>query len=423
MHTKTIASFIIATFCWLSSFAQHSDTEEHYALLSDAAARNEHEQVVTQLDWFLQYAPGYHESVYIKGIAACKALASDMQTTDEYRSLAQKVLIAYENRIEFFGESPDLLNRRAMDAYTLLKDSAPEKAAALLLNTVEQLQAVAHPNLLTMTADLIRRSKNSASYDKQQLLDWYLLLSQVNDALCNIDASACEERTQLIAKLYPVPTLSCEELESTIGEQVASHGSDIVLAKRFVKLAMAAECYESVQLVTALEAVLASEEDYGLRRLLALIHEKNQREGDAIKNLKIAATLTDDAEKAGICYWRMGMLYFKQGDKPAARIAARQSLASNPEEKRSSKLLGDLYMSSFEECATRESEIKSRAIFVLAHQYYLQAGEAEKAQAAIEQFPTIAQLHQAGMLENPPLIKIDCWFTEEVRIKARPKGH
>ena len=324
--------------------------------------------------------------------------------------------------MHYFGESPATLNRKAIDAYTLLRDMEPARAADLLIASINQLQETSHPNLLMMASDLIRRSKATAPHSKSDLLDWYLLISDVNEKLCASDAGSCAERTQQIAQLFPVPELNCDELQSTLGSQYASGTGNTVIAKRFIKLAMAAECYESPQLVAALEDVLAVEEDYGLRRLLALIHEKNSRDDAAIQNLEIAASLTTDTEKAAICYWRMGMLYFKQGDKAAARIAARQSLSNNPDEKRSSKLLGDLYMSSFEDCATSESEIRSRAIFILAYDYYKKAGEEAQAKAAIAQFPTIAQLHQAGMLENPPLVKIDCWFEEEVRIRPRPKS-
>lgn len=57
MYTKTIASFFLLLCICHASYAQHSETEEHYALLTDAAARNDHAQVITQYDWFLDHAP------------------------------------------------------------------------------------------------------------------------------------------------------------------------------------------------------------------------------------------------------------------------------------------------------------------------------------------------------------------------------
>ena len=88
---------------------------------------------------------------------------------------------------------------------------------------------------------------------------------------------------------------------------------------------------------------------------------------------------------------------------------------------KSYKLVGDLYMTSFRECAKSESKVEDRAIFIAAYDMYRRAGDQRAMASAKEQFPSIEDIFTENYNEGETF-KVGCWVNEAVTLQRRPES-
>lgn len=117
-------------------------------------------------------------------------------------------------------------------------------------------------------------------------------------------------------------------------------------------------------------------------------------------------------EKAKL-YLKIGRIQFKNGLKPEARESARISLSLDSTYLESHRLIGDLYMSSYEECANKKSRVEDRAVFIAAYYEYQKAGYTAGMDIARAQFPNVEEIFSEGFEEDTK-ITIGCWIQTTV---------
>jgi hypothetical protein len=83
------------------------------------------------------------------------------------------------------------------------------------------------------------------------------------------------------------------------------------------------------------------------------------------------------------------------------------------------KLIGDLYMTSFDDCKGGQSKVLDRGVFIAAYDMYQKSGNGEAMSAAKAQFPSIAEIFSENY-EEGQVIKVDCWINQSVKIERRP---
>ena len=107
------------------------------------------------------------------------------------------------------------------------------------------------------------------------------------------------------------------------------------------------------------------------------------------------------------------------GRKSAARAAAKEAASLNAELTASAySLIGDLYMSSFNDCKGGESRAKDQAIFIAAYNAYQRAGDSKGMGQARSRFPSKEELFTEGQQPGSS-ISTGCWIGETVTLATR----
>ena len=110
-----------------------------------------------------------------------------------------------------------------------------------------------------------------------------------------------------------------------------------------------------------------------------------------------------------------------KGRKTTSRDFARKALASDPSNSGAYKLIGDLYMNSFDDCKQGVSKVQDRSIFIAAYNMYKRAGSSTGMVNAKAQFPSIDEIFSEGYKEGQSL-STGCWVGESVSLERRPSN-
>ena len=85
------------------------------------------------------------------------------------------------------------------------------------------------------------------------------------------------------------------------------------------------------------------------------------------------------------------------------------------------RIIGNLYLSSFEECKQGEYKTVDYSIFIAAHNAFKRAGDYENMKKSESLFPSITDIFTEEYTEGQS-IKIDCWINESVILRKRPEN-
>lgn len=109
----------------------------------------------------------------------------------------------------------------------------------------------------------------------------------------------------------------------------------------------------------------------------------------------------------------------KRGQKAAARENAVKAVSADNSKRESAyTLIGDLYMSSFDQCKGGESMVKDRAVFLAAYDAYQKAGNSSRMAKAKEGFPSAEEIFNEEK-EVGQNLTVGCWINETVTIQKR----
>ncbi len=106
------------TFKWPEDEAT---AKEKVALYTDALKGKKYLEATEPLQWLLDNAPDLNPSIYINGIKIYEAL--EKAETDEAKKseYQQTALQLYDDRIKYFNDEINVLNRKAFAAYKFYK--------------------------------------------------------------------------------------------------------------------------------------------------------------------------------------------------------------------------------------------------------------------------------------------------------------
>jgi len=401
--------------------------KEKNVLYTDAKKAKNYEAAIAPLNWLLENTPDLNPSIYINGVDIYEALAkkeSDPAKKDEY---IQTGLGLFDKRAEIYPEDEgDIVERKAIYAYQFYKKEKDQyknvfdifqkafdlKGSDLLRGSLVAYMDMTYKNFLY---------KNITEED---VINIY---SEVSEALANQKENASEAERKKIDKSLDIVDrlltatkiqISCDFIEEKLGPKL-DQGSDLNMAKKIFGLMLKGKCLESPLALKAAGIVQENEPTYGVAKFMG---QKNSQEGndaEAIKSFEEAATLTDDNSEKAEMYVSIARIQMKNGQKSSSRGSARRALSFDPSYSDAYKLIGDLYMTSYEDCKGEESQVQDRAIFIAAYEQYRKAGNSAGMSNAKAQFPSIEDIFNEGKEEGQS-VTIGCWINTTVTLERRP---
>lgn len=132
-----------------------------------------------------------------------------------------------------------------------------------------------------------------------------------------------------------------------------------------------------------------------------------------------ALTLAANNKEKGETQMELAKIYARAGKKSAARTAAREAAGLDSELASSAySLIGDLYMSAYNDCRGGESRAKDYAVFIAAYNAYQKAGDSKGMGSARARFPSKEELFTEGYQLGSAL-STGCWVGETVSLSTR----
>ena len=129
------------------------------------------------------------------------------------------------------------------------------------------------------------------------------------------------------------------------------------LAKKIFQLSITGKCTSSDIALEAAKIMLSSEPDFAIAKFIAGREQANKNYDVSLNFYDKAIEVTqDDIQKAEI-YFNKAQLYMVIGNKEKSRKNAKLSISLKSDNSNAYKLIGNLYMTSYEDCKESKSTV------------------------------------------------------------------
>ncbi|WP_416867494.1 MAG: tetratricopeptide repeat protein [Imperialibacter sp.] len=399
--------------------------EEKNALYTDFLKQDNFKAALPHLDWLLANAPDLNESLYINGAKIYEGLADNEPDAAKTVQYQEQALSMYDKRIQYFGNEGDVLNRKGYTAYKYYKDNKAKYPDLIkMFEKVYELNGVnTLDNNLLAFMDVVRRFKlTGGAITDVQVLDYYDEIMAIIDLkkATGKNLDRIEKISENIDKLLTATvTVDCEFVENNLGPKLKADPTDLKLAKKILQLQLTGKCTDSPLFMTSSKIVNEKEPTYSLTKVIAQKLAAEGKNEEAFKYYNQAVELADDNQKKAEIYYDMARINASDGQKVSARANARKALSMDPSFSDAYTLIGNLYLTSYEDCRGGESKVKDRAVYIAAYEMYKKAGNSQGMEKAKEQFPSIGEIFEEGMKEGD-VLSVGCWVQESVTLQRRP---
>lgn len=392
--------------------------EEKLVLVTDNIANEQYKEATPHLRWLLINTPALHKSIYIHGVKIYQALADKETDPSLKRIYEDSVMAIYDLRIKICDDNGDLLNRKAFDAYKFYRSEGSkfEYLYALFKETVNRNLEDTWLNNLVAYMNVARKYYNAGGIKDDEFIRIY---DQISGILDNMEDERARKVSETVDQIF-VGTIdiSCNIIEQKFFQKFKNDPANIELGKKVLSLTVALECTEEQFFLDAAKMVFEIEPTYGRADLIGDKLFVDGKLNQAKTYYDKAINLAENNENKADIYLKLYSLAQKKDDKVEARNFARKALKVQPDRTEVHSLIGNLYMSSFQECRRGENRVEDRLVFLAAYEEYLLAGDKEGMSNAREQFPSKEELHIENHAPGDKM-KCDCWIDVTVTLRTR----
>ena len=402
--------------------------KEKNALYTDQIKANNFQGALEPLNWLYDNTPDLHVSIYQNGAKLYRSLASkeiDEEKKSEYIRLG---LDLFDKRIKYFQKEAYVTDRKVNFAYKFYnKDRTKyEYLYELFTNDYELNSSKMIPGNLVAFMNVVYKFRTiKGDISDEKVLEIY---SNISDALNLQKAKVAENKQPKYDKMIDQVTklltatidLNCDLVKNVLGPKLETENEDEKLkwAKKIFQLLLSNKCTDTPLAVESAMFINEKEPDYGVSLFIAKKEVGNENLERALAYFNKALTLTQDNIKQADIYLDIAKINVKEGKKIDARSNARKALAYDPSRKDAYRLIGNLYMTSYEQCRADEFKVVDRAIFIAAYNQFVKSGDSQLIKVAAQQFPTIEDIFNENYQEGQT-VTVGCWVNETISVKRR----
>ncbi|MDN3203853.1 hypothetical protein [Algoriphagus sediminis] len=407
---------------WPADSQDEAKARELNAAYTDYMKSEQFAQATGPLNWLLTNVPELNESIYINGVTVYKGAADAEADAEKKRVFQDSVITIYEKRAELYNNEPNWIENKAYYSYDFYKGNK-EKLGDVVANfekAIELNGELSIPSLYAAYFDAVyRHNAYNKVYTPDQVLDKYDQIQALLDAkeAEGVDVSGPRGTTERV--LVAMKLIDCDFIENTMGPRLKADPTNLKLADQIFKYSIQYKCTSSDIFLTALEIKDSNEPTFGTAQVRGDLYLQRDDVESAKEAFNKAFELAEsDAQKAEVKL-KLASIYAGNGQRSDARSAAREA-AELDQEKASDawKLIGDLYMGSFNVCKGGESRAKDYSVFIAAYNAYQRAGNNQGMANARARFPSKEELFTEG-LQVGGTINTGCWIGETVTLATR----
>ena len=342
------------------------------------------------------------------------------ETNKTYKlALQDTILMLYDKRISLFGNEAEVMNRKGLVAYGYLF-KRPDMTDSLF-HIYSKIYALNGQNMYIICAYSYMNAacdkKKFGGMNNDKILEVYEHVVSVFDVNIKNERDSKKKdqlekfKVKVDEKLSQCADLSCDYVLNKWGAS-----SEPEKQKLVYNVLLANECTNRKEFLALSSKLLEAEPSASGYRQYGDVLLKNGNYKEATSNYLKAIELTTDVEyKAGL-YLKIADIYATR-DKVEARSYAQKAIGLGQYTKEAYTLIGNLYVSSYEECKS-DNPVISRSLFIAAADMYKKAGNTAKANELKANFPSKEEvfLYQKKVGDK---VDTGCWVHETVAIETR----
>ncbi len=374
--------------------------------------------------WLLNNTPQLHRDLYIKSAEVYQTL--EMTAIEGKTTVQDTVLWIYDQRIKYFGDTANVLNRKGLYAirYKVADPNAVEKMFSLyskiqMLNAGEMYATNAYYYMLA-TSNMFRYKKIT----ENQVFGIYGQLSSYIDDKINTatDEAKLGSNRSIKKEIDNVfegtIKLTCEKIEMLYGKEMKQDSIDVSTAKKMFSLLEKAKCTKSKHYSKMLLIINKAQPSANGYISLAEYYTSQKKYSNAEKMYQKAITYAStDIQKANT-YYQLGTQAKTTGKYRKARDYFYQSINLGYNQSQAYTMIGNMYMYNSNDACNSSDMVVLRAKYIAAYDMYQKAGNQKLMEDAKKQFPSEQEIFFATK-KIGGTVNTGCWINKSIILRAR----
>ena len=216
----------------------------------------------------------------------------------------------------------------------------------------------------------------------------------------------------------PTDEIAQTDYETLTPVDISYSDEVINLAKKIFQLSITGKCTSSEIALEAAKIMFTAEKDFAVAKFISSRELSSKNYENSLEYCDAAIECTEDNSQKSEMYLRKAQVYQVIGNKRKSRDNARKSISLNTSNPDAYKLIGNLYMSSYDDCREGKSRVQDRLVFIAAYNIFKSGGLTSQANQAREQFPSMEEIFNENM-EVGESMNTGCWINETVTLNKR----
>lgn len=406
---------------WPADPAQEAKARELNAAYTDYMKSEQFIEATKPLNWLLVNTPELNESIYINGVTVYKGAADKSADAAQKLVYQDSVMAIYNKRGEIYKNEPKWIENKAYYGYQFFKSDKTRIPAAIAdFEKAIELNGNINHQLVGAYFDLIyRNNAYNKAYTGEQVLAKYEMANGLLNKSEADGKDVTSSRSLLEQVLVNMELIDCDFIENTMGPKLAADPTNEELANQIFKYSVQYKCFSSNSFMAALEFIDSKNPTFATSQVRAMKYMAAGEFDKAEPVLAKALTMAENDKQKAEVQMEMAKIHTQSGRKSQARAAAKEAAALDPELTAAAySLIGDLYMSAFNDCRGGESRAKDYSIFIAAYNAYQKAGDSKGMGSARSRFPSKEELFTEGLQVGSSL-STGCWVGESVTLATR----
>lgn len=407
--------------------ADSLEIQEKLALFQDAVKAKQYRAAATHFHWLLEHQLKQHVSIYILGVDVLDDLIKTEQDQAHKRVLIDSILLVYDLRLKYCGDSANVINRKALASYRYnINGPSPGRVLELMdeafrLNGPGILDATLVPYMQATALTMLKEKKLT----EEDVMKRYDLLMRILDTKLKLAANdkkrsitLNEYKAEIDQLLFKLVKVDCDFVHKQLAPKYWQSPSDLTLAKRIFTQILDSNCDKDTLWLRTGEFIFSKKEDFGLAKFLGLQYVLSENIDKANYFIDASLRLAPNGSDSADIFILKGSLWLRQNNQSAARSSYREAFRVDVKHTDALEKIGDLYYNSFKECSKEVSMADDRMTYLVAYDYYQKAGNREKMQMAKQLFPSREEVFLMNYRVGESRL-VGCWINEFSVIRTR----
>ncbi|HLW20771.1 MAG TPA: hypothetical protein VKX33_10620 [Cyclobacteriaceae bacterium] len=406
---------------WPADAAAESKAREYNAAYNDLKKSDQFVAATKPLNWLLVNAPDLNEALYINGVEVYAGAAEATSDEAQKRVYQDSVIALYEKRKEIYDNEAKWIENKAYYAYSFYKGDKEKVAdAASMFDHALELNGSLSPGLVGAYFDLIYRNyAYNKAYTPEEILAKYEQLTGILDEAAEKGADVSASKGTLDQLLVHMEIIDCEFIEKNMGPKLAADPENMQLAQQIFQYSIQYKCTTSPSFMTALEVIDKNDPTFSTSQVIARRYQQTGDFDRAEEMFQKALTLATTNEQKSEVHLDLAKLQSGQGKKSQARASALKAAeVSSSAASDAWTIIGNLYLSSTNDCRGGQSRVKDYSIFIAAYDAFAKAGNNQGMAQAKARFPSKEEIFTEGFQVGESM-STGCWIGQTVTLATR----